>query len=152
MTAPARPPFAGHTPTIGLLFRQVRDASRDCLQREVARAGHELSFSQYLTIKALAQGSAGVSELARAADLHPGAMTRLLDRLAERGVVERVTDPADRRAVVVSLTASGQAIWRDVQPCAQRIHERALAGIDEATRAQLMRLVEQVRDNLLSPD
>ena len=93
-----------------------------------------------------------MTDLARAADLNPGAMTRLLDKLEARGILARLADPADRRAVHIHLTDAGTAMWRDIDQCGQRVRARALRGMDDATRAQLTRLVEQVRDNLLSED
>ncbi|HSR66036.1 MAG TPA: MarR family transcriptional regulator, partial [Xanthomonadaceae bacterium] len=115
-----------------------------------AAAGHALNFSQFITIKTLAGGAAGVTELARAAYLHPGAMTRLLDKLEARGILERVADPADRRALHVHLTPAGAAIWKDINECAMRVRERATAGMSDAEQAELTRLLMQVRDNFSS--
>lgn len=137
---------------LGLLFRQVRDAMWARMERELAAAGHDLTFSQFITIKYLAKGSAGVTDLARLADLNPGAMTRLLDKLEARGLLVRNADPNDRRAINIQLTEAGLAIWRDIDQCGTRVRECALHGMDDATRIQLTRLLEQARDNLLSTD
>jgi DNA-binding MarR family transcriptional regulator len=51
------------------------------------------------------QRSAG--ELARHADLTSGAMTSRLDALEKEGLVRRSRDPADRRSVLIQLTAKG---------------------------------------------
>jgi DNA-binding MarR family transcriptional regulator len=134
--------------TLGLLFRQVRDAMWAQMERELAEAGHTLNFSQFITIKTLAKGSASISELARAAYLHPGAMTRLLDKLEARGVLARVADPTDRRVLHVHLTDAGLAIWQDIHQCGVRVREQAMAGMDEADRRQLMHLLERVLHNL----
>ena len=61
-----------------------------------------------------------------------------------------VTDPNDRRALHIDLTDAGIAMWRDVDQCGQRVRERAMRGMDDAARAQLTRLLEQARDNLIS--
>src|SRR6476620_9329963 len=96
--------------TLGLLFRQVRDAMWARMERELAAAGHELTFSQYITLKKLASGTASVTDLARAAELNPGAMTRLLDRLEAKGYIARLADPADRRALHIQLTPAGSTM------------------------------------------
>ena len=136
---------------MGLLFRQVRDAMWAEMAREMALAGHDLTYSQFMTIKQLAKGSAGVTDLARHAQLNPGAMTRLLDKLEARGILERVADPNDRRALHIHLTNAGKAIWRDIDQCGQRVREAALQGLDTGEREQLLALLERVRDNLNSP-
>ncbi|TKR33673.1 MarR family transcriptional regulator [Luteimonas gilva] len=143
------PPLAACSgSTLGLLIRQVRDGIWAQMERELAQVGHDLTFSQYIAIKKLAGGTASVTDLARAAELNPGAMTRLLDKLEARGLVARVADPSDRRALHIHLTEAGMAIWRDVDQCGARVRERAMSGMSDSEREFLTRLLERVRDNL----
>lgn len=144
------PPCTGSS--LGLLFRHLRDAMWAQMERELVRAGHDLTFSQFVTIKKLAGGIASVTDLARAAELNPGAMTRLLDRLENKGLIERVADPGDRRALHIHLTDAGTAIWRDIDQCGQRVHDRAFGDMPQAERDELLRLLERVRDNLTMED
>jgi DNA-binding MarR family transcriptional regulator len=134
------------------MFRQLRDGMWAQMERELVKAGHDLTFSQFVTIKKLAGGIASVTDLARAAELNPGAMTRLLDRLEAKGLIERVADPGDRRALHIHLTDAGVAIWRDIDQCGQRVHDRAFGDMAQDDRNQLLRLLERVRDNLSTED
>src|SRR3546814_9270412 len=61
------PAFPDSGASLGLLFRQLRDAMWARMKLELAKAGHDLTFSQYVTLKKLAIGSTGVTDLARAA-------------------------------------------------------------------------------------
>lgn len=151
MNASCPPPTEPGT-QLGLLFRQVRDAMWARMARELAAAGHDLTFSQYLTLKRLAHGEASASELARKAELNPGAMTRLLDRLEERGLTVRVADPSDRRALRVQLTEAGRAMWTDIDQCGARVRTRAFEGLSVAEQDALVRLLLHVRDNLSRED
>ena len=134
--------------SLGLLFRQVRDALRDAMERELAANGHDLTLSQYITLKKLHYGTASASELAQAAELNPGAMTRLLDRLEAAGLLQREAHPSDRRALRIMLTARGKAIWPELEACADRVRERALAELDDKQRTELVRMLEHVHANL----
>ncbi len=134
--------------SLGLLFRQVRDALRDAMERELAANGHDLTLSQYITLKKLHYGTASASELAQAAELNPGAMTRLLDRLEAMGLVQREAHPSDRRALRIVLTARGESIWPELETCADRVRERALAELDDKQRTELVRMLEHVHANL----
>jgi DNA-binding MarR family transcriptional regulator len=79
-----------------------------------------------------------MSELNRHVLLSQPALSRLVDRLAERGLVERRPDPADARCVRLSLTAAGQAIQRQVGHSHARSVARAMtAGLDPAELRQL---------------
>lgn len=118
------------------------------MEAELLAAGHELNFSQYITLKHLAEGTASVTDLAHVAQLNPGAMTRLLDKLQQRGIITRVDDPTDRRALRIHLTEAGMAIWNDINHCGQRVRDLATRGMSEADRDTLTRLLTQVRDNL----
>jgi DNA-binding MarR family transcriptional regulator len=65
-----------------------------------------------------------ISELNRHVLLSQPALSRLVDRLAERGLVARHADPADRRSVRLALTPAGRALQRQVG----RRHARSVAG------------------------
>jgi DNA-binding MarR family transcriptional regulator len=134
--------------SIGLLFRQARDALRDAMERELAASGHDLTLSQYITLKKLHYGTASASELAQAAELNPGAMTRLLDRLESLGLVQREAHPSDRRALRIVLTEHARTIWPELEGCADRVRERALTGLDQDQRSELVRMLEHVHANL----
>ena len=65
-----------------------------------------------------------LSELNRHVLLSQPALSRMVDRLTERGFVERQSDPVDGRGVRLSLTGAGRALQRQVG----RLHARSVAG------------------------
>ena len=65
-----------------------------------------------------------LSELNRHVLLSQPALSRMVDRLAERGLVERRSDPVDGRGVRLSLTGTGRALQRRIG----RLHARSVAG------------------------
>jgi DNA-binding MarR family transcriptional regulator/predicted N-acetyltransferase YhbS len=80
-----------------------------------------------------------VRDLRERLDLDSGYLSRLLRRLARAGVVEVVPDPADRRRRLVTLTAEGRAVRRELDV---RSEERAAALIAPLTDRQRDRLAE----------
>ena len=79
-----------------------------------------------------------LSELNRHVLLSQPALSRLVDRLADRGLVERCSDPADGRGVRLSLTEAGRAVQRQVGRQHARGVARAMtAGLDPAELRQL---------------
>jgi DNA-binding MarR family transcriptional regulator len=64
-----------------------------------------------------------ISELNRHVLLSQPALSRLVDRLADRGLVERGPDPADGRGVRLGLTVAGRSLQREVG----RRHARSVA-------------------------
>ena len=79
-----------------------------------------------------------MTELNRHVLLSQPALSRLVDRLAERGLVERGSDPADGRGVRLSLTAAGRARQREIGRRHARGVARAMtAGLTRGELAQL---------------
>jgi DNA-binding MarR family transcriptional regulator len=79
-----------------------------------------------------------ISELNRHVLLSQPALSRLVDRLADRGLVERQPDPADGRSVRLALTRAGRAVQRQIGRQHARGVARAMtAGLDPAELKQL---------------
>ena len=79
-----------------------------------------------------------ISELNRHVLLSQPALSRLVDRLAERGLVGRQPDPADGRGVLLSLTGAGRAVQRRVgRSHARSVAQAMTAGLDPAELKQL---------------
>ena len=56
-------------------------------------------------------------------------MTRMLDTLEADGLVERLSDPADRRTKQLRLTAAGEKVLEEVFAIADELRNRLLAGV-----------------------
>ncbi len=119
------------------------------LERELTAIGVELNYSQYLVLKLLAKyGVQTPGDLARWLDHNAGAMTRLLDRLEDKGYLRRQPHTEDRRALRIDLTEAGQAMWQTINKCSERIQATALHGLIETDRDKLFELLKRVRDTL----
>ncbi|MFQ5352286.1 MAG: MarR family winged helix-turn-helix transcriptional regulator [Candidatus Binatia bacterium] len=73
----------------------------------------------------------GVVELGRRAGLEPSTMTGLLDRMQRDGLLLRVADPKDRRALQISLTEDGKRLQRPVLTAVSEALARATEGFSE---------------------
>jgi MarR family transcriptional repressor of emrRAB len=70
-------------------------------------------------------------------------MTRVGDELVEKGLVERVPDPADRRRVDLALSPRGDRLVRKLLPLAWREYEGMLSGFSKRDAATLERLLRR---------
>jgi DNA-binding MarR family transcriptional regulator len=86
-------------------FRAARRA-RGRAARRAAPGG--LSLAQYHLLEPLVAGPSTNRQLAESADVSSPTATRMIDVLVARGLVTRVEDPTDRRAVLISLTPAGR--------------------------------------------
>ena len=115
----------------------------------------EVSMREYDVLYTLSRGQdpVNMTELNRHVLLSQPALSRLADRLAERGLVERRSDPADGRGVLLSLTEAGRAVQRHIGRQHARGVARAMtAGLDPAELCQLeticLKLARQNEDTL----
>ena len=107
----------------------------------------EVSMREYDVLYTLSKCPAPVrlSELNRHVLLSQPALSRLVDRLAERGLVDRCTDPADGRGVRLSLTAAGRAVQQQVGRGHARTVARAMtAGLTHDELGQLEALCRKL--------
>ncbi|HEV2867151.1 MAG TPA: MarR family transcriptional regulator, partial [Allosphingosinicella sp.] len=91
-------------------------------------------------------------DLADALDVEPITLCRMVDRLAEAGLVERRADEADRRAWRIHLTPKSKPVIAELQSLADAFHRDMLAGASEEELAAARRVLALVRANLERPD
>ncbi len=130
------------------LIGRIRAEFVDRVEQEMGRCGVELNFSQFLALKLLGEESMAPGELARLLRYNAGAMTRMLDKLEQRGYLRRVPDPDDRRALRLELTPAGKAIRKRLIQCSEATSERMFAGVGERERKQLNAVLTRVLDRL----
>lgn len=134
-----------------VLSRVTRLAHHLDRARAEAFAGTELAQWEFDVLAALRRSGAphelSPSSLAVATLVTSGTMTTRTDRLAARGLVERHPDPADRRGVLVRLTAEGA---RRVDTALSDLLARERAVLDVLGPEQSGQLAQLLR-RLLAP-
>ncbi len=86
--------------------------------------------------------------LADLIDVEAITLCRMVDRLAEAGLVERRSDPTDRRAWRLFLTDKAKPLLDDLKNLGESLFVDAVAGLSDRDQAELSRMLDQVRSNL----
>ena len=71
-------------------------------------------------------------------------MTHRLDKLEERGLIRRSSDPTDRRGIVVQLTAEGKALVDDALEAHLATESQLVAHLPQRNRTQLAQLLRDL--------
>jgi MarR family 2-MHQ and catechol resistance regulon transcriptional repressor len=119
-------------------------------EADVAR--HGLTIAEFAILEALYhRGPLLLGELQRKILVSSGGVTYLVDRLTEKGLVERQECPEDRRARYAALTAAGEKLVKRIFPeHAQRV-VAALSGLTKAEQLQattLLRALGRAADEI----
>ena len=75
-------------------------------------------------------------------------ITRILEKLERKGLVERTPDDLDRRATRVNLTPSGAELEAPLTSLALDFRARAYRGLTDADMRDLGRLLDRILENL----
>ena len=124
-------------------------ASRAALEMRKVFGSHmdglDLRIAEF-TILMLVKGNGDVNQkqLGQALDISPPNMAVTLDRMVERGWVERVRSTSDRRAQHVHLTAQGRTLAERAHRISTTMEEKALAALSRAERALLIELLRKI--------
>ena len=87
-------------------------------------------------------------ELADILDVEPITLSRILDRLEEAGLVERLRDPDDRRAWRLEVTSKAQPLIAKLRALAEELMDEAFAGLSEDELALMRSKLAKIRDNI----
>jgi DNA-binding MarR family transcriptional regulator len=88
-------------------------------------------------------GAQRLGSLAQAFGLDPSTITRQVQSLEQAGLVERRTDPQDRRASLLDLTSEGQEVLASTREHRREWLRAALSHWTEEDRQEFGRLLEQ---------
>jgi DNA-binding MarR family transcriptional regulator len=107
-----------------------------------------MSVAQYAVLRRLEDDPwLSGAELARRCAVTAPTINGLLTGLELAGLIERLPDPDGGRCILARLTKAGRQRVRTAHRIIDELEERLLAGIDSATREQLLDVLTTVTDN-----
>ncbi|WP_039937556.1 MarR family winged helix-turn-helix transcriptional regulator [Streptomyces himastatinicus] len=92
-------------------------------------------------------GPGSQAELSGRSGIYRSDMVGVLNELAERDLVERSPDPADRRRNVITISARGRRHLRRLDTVLDDLHDELLAPLSPVERDQLVRLLTRLLDH-----
>lgn len=139
-------PFTGQFEiSLPALIGRTRSAIVLRLEQMLAEQGFDINFTQYLVLKHLAHfGELSATDLARNIAHDAGAMTRVVDKLSDKGYVKRNPSETDRRAMRIELSEAGRAVWGRVQDCADACIESCLRSFTVTERKDLASMLTRM--------
>ncbi len=127
-------------------FQDTVIALRRVARRAARRNLPELpsSESELLTLVEELKGI-GVNEAARLMQVSPNTVSTLIRSLTKRGLLQRLSDPSDRRAALLHVTGAGAARIRRIRRQRAEAITKAMAALEAPDRAALATAVPAMR-------
>jgi DNA-binding MarR family transcriptional regulator len=128
----------------GHLIRRLHQQSTQVYQARTQAAGFELTSVQFAALDAVAQ-QPGIDQASLAATISFDRATigGVVDRLEQKGLIERTVSPDDRRARLLQLTAAGRRQLAALRPVVEALQAEILAPLSAKERAAFLALARK---------
>jgi len=150
----SQPPAPGpYTPetynpedSIGRLIAEVSGRLLAAFDEEMIGMG--ITGAQWVILMRIASGCASTAaELCRFSRYDTGSMTRMLDRLEEKGLIRRVRSNKDRRLIHLELTEAGHELHPLLPPVAVKVLNAHLKGFSQEELDLFKNFLNRMRAN-----
>ncbi len=134
-------------PSLIYILGRVNQGIQRRLRRELKAVG--LSIQEYTTLSVLkARPALSNAQLARRALVTPQSMIEILDKLEQRRLITRETDPSHALIRRARLTAEGQALFTRAEPAAHGVEQELLNHLPARDRAATARALRAAMEGL----
>lgn len=141
----------------GFVVGRTSHVMRNTFRDTFSAAGHDITPEEWGLLNRLWENDGQrPADLAASTIRDRSTVTRLLDRMVEKGLAYREVDPNDRRALRTWLTPAGRALRKDLTPVAEELLHRTTRGIPardlEVTVQTLRRFQANLIESAKEPD
>lgn len=128
---------------LNFLLTKAQQAVHQLFKAELAP--HGVTPGQYAVLKCLwDENGQTAKQLADRLSLDGSTMTGLLDRMEQKGLIEKQPDPKDRRALQVVLTDKGRQLEAPLTGAIAEANRKVMRGLDEAQGEALKQLLRDM--------
>lgn len=135
-------------PTLGFLLHDVARLLRKHFEQQARHIG--LTRSQWQALAYLSRNE-GIHQkaLAEIIDVEPITLQRIIEKLMERGLVQRRRHETDRRIWLLFTTEEARDLLGDMRVIGDATRNEALKSISPADRQKLFEMLETMKSNLV---
>lgn len=135
---------------IGFWIHRVYQASRNEMYKAFRAEGEDLTPEQWaVLIRLWERDGVAQSELSEATFRDAPTMSRIIDGMETRGLLERRPHETDGRVRVVRLTRHGKSLQKKLVPLVEAIVNRMVDGIDERALVTTRNALRAMYENLI---
>jgi DNA-binding MarR family transcriptional regulator len=131
--------------SVGWMLKRAHNALLRSMDARMQK--YDLTAMQWGPLVLILKGYDTVAACAREADIDSSAMTRMLDRLETKGLIQRVRSEADRRVVNLALTEAGNELAKKIPMELSKVLNHHLRGFSEEEFETMKNLLTRFERN-----
>lgn len=131
---------------IGFWMRLVSNSVSQAFAAKLEETG--VTVAEWVVMREM-YGEAGIttpSQVAELTHLTRGAVSKLLERLLQKGLITRAESKEDRRYQDIQLTTAGRRLVPQLAALADQNDKEFFSSISASERAQLMKLLKKLAE------
>ncbi len=135
-------------PNVGTILDRTTRLLKQHYLRAFREEGVDISTEQWVLLDRLySMGDASQTELANGTYKDAPTVSRIIDKLAKKKLVERRRFPNDRRRYLVCITENGKNVHDRITPYVQNLRQQTWQGLSEDDFNRLRNILQHIRDN-----
>lgn len=134
---------------VNFLLDQTVRLTKLYIQRQLDFLQLNITVEQWTLLKIIeAEGMISQVDLAQCALKDTASITRMLDLLQKKNLIQRSADNSDRRKFLISLTEEGQEMVKKNLQLMNSLWEKTIEGLSEGEINELKQILEKIRRNI----
>ncbi len=134
---------------VNFLMEQTVRQIRNYGQRQLDLLESGITVDQWVLLKIIEEhGQISQVDIAQEALKDTASITRILDLLQKKGLIQRIDDDFDRRKYLISLTVDGIAFFNRMLPQISQIRDQIVKGLSKEEIQALKATLNKIRRNL----
>lgn len=134
---------------VNFLLEQTVRQMRGYAQRQLDALQTGITVDQWVLLKIIEERKQiSQVELAEVSHKDTASITRILDLLQKKGLIQRIDDEYDRRKYMISLTAEGVEFVMRNLPIVNRIRSQIVQGLSQEEILALKDILDKIRQNV----
>ncbi|MFK7809624.1 MAG: MarR family winged helix-turn-helix transcriptional regulator [Saprospiraceae bacterium] len=133
----------------GFVIERTAKRMKQYYQKMLRDANIGITVDQWILLKAIHQNDGSSQfEIASSTFKDAPTVTRILDLLSNKKLIERVADPSDRRRYNIKITKQGKKQVEEILPVVKSFRAKSWNGLTKKQLAEMTKLLNKVFDNL----
>ncbi len=144
--------FKGFTLSAALGFQLNRAAHlmTDEIARRFAAQGYDITAQDFgILMRLLQEGAITQVKMSELMMRDKATITRRIDRLVKKKLIERVENPEDRRSFFVQLTVEGREALNTITPLVRDFQQEVVSDVSGEDRETVMRVLSLISNRLM---